>query len=210
MNSMINKISNWTANIASALKQFRLERVLIIVLAGVLVLTTTACSPDSPSVSGTGSYNSRRGQPTGLREYTDRSDGKSRPDVGSYDDNDYRDTASSRAKARDISEKADRNAQKVNSPGEFAESYRQGTPLDQRVRNLSDDVGSAAKQFGEDVSEGTQKNFRNLSNNADKVKQNTQETAKGVQRSSERTARDASEYVQDRAQDASDAVRNRA
>lgn len=177
---MSNMNKNLFDRVASAIKQLGFQKIVIAALASILLLTTTACNVDSPSASGTGSYNERVGQPTGLREYTDRADGKNRPDVSSYNDNDYRATTSANAKAKTLEKRADQNANKVNSVGDYVDSYRSGKPFPERVRDLSEDVGDAAKQFGEDAAKGTQENARNLKANAEKVKQNAQETAGAV------------------------------
>jgi hypothetical protein len=80
---MSNAISTATA----FFKQVRLERLLVVLLAGCLVLFTTACNPSSPSASGVGrSYTEKVSQPTGLREYTNRADGKTKPDLSTYQD----------------------------------------------------------------------------------------------------------------------------
>lgn len=193
---MNNRISEAMSNVV---KRLRLERVLIIVLAGVLILVTTACNPNSPSVSGTGQYHEREGQPVGIREYTDRADSKARPDMSSYSDNDARDTASARARAKALSDRAERNVQKVQSPGEFVDEYRAGTPIQDRVRNLADDVGESAEQFKEDFAAGTRENTRNLKTNADKAGRNVQRTADDTQRNARRAAEDATDAVRDRA-----------
>jgi hypothetical protein len=177
MNTLISKTLD-------VFKSLRIERALVIILAGVLVLVTTACNPNSPSAVGTGSYNERIGQPQGLHEFTDRPDGKSRPDLSSYRDNDARDTNAARTKARDLSRRADQNVGKVQSPQDFAESYREGAPINERVRNLSEDVGGAAQQFGEDFSKGAQENLRNLKGNVDKAGRNIQQTAERAQQNS--------------------------
>lgn len=171
---MNNKFFNTMSN---AVKRFRLERVVIVVLAGILFLTTTACSPNSPSVSGTGEYHERAGQPTGIREYTDRADNKSRPTVGSYSDNDARDTASARARAKELSDRAERNVSKTRNAGDVLESYREGKPVQDRAKDLAKDVGDAANQFKEDFAQGARENTRNLRTNADKAGRNLQQTA---------------------------------
>lgn len=193
---MNNRISEAMSNIV---KRLRLERVLIIVLAGVLFLVTTACSPNSPSVSGAGEYHERAGQPTGIREYTDRADSKARPDMSSYSDNDARDTASARARAKELSDRAERNVQKVQNPGELVDEIRAGTPIQDRVRNLAGDVGESAEQFKEDFAAGTRENTRNLKSNADKAGRNVQRTADDTQRNARRAAEDATDAVRDRA-----------
>lgn len=182
---MNNKIFNV---IPTVVKRFRLERVVIVVLAGVLFLMTTACSPNSPSVSGTGEYHERAGQPTGIREYTDRADNKSRPDMSSYSDNDARDTASVRARAKELSDRAERNVNKTRDLGDVVESYREGKPVQERAKDLAKDVGDAANQFKEDFAQGARENTSNLRSNADKAGRNIQ-----------RTADDATDAVRDRA-----------
>jgi hypothetical protein len=80
-------ISNASATLTDLFSRLRLDRILAIMLAGFLALSTVACNPSSPSVSGVGgSYTEKVSQPTGLREYTDRADGKSRPDFETYSD----------------------------------------------------------------------------------------------------------------------------
>ena len=80
-------ISNASQAISALFNQLRLDRVLVILLTGFLVLSTAACNPSSPSASGVGgSATEKVTQPTGLREYTDRADGKSRPDFQTYSD----------------------------------------------------------------------------------------------------------------------------
>lgn len=177
---MSNMNTNLFDRIANAVKQFGLQRIVVAVLASILLITTTACNVESPSASGTGSYHERVGQPNGLREYTDRADAKNRPDLSSYNDNDYRATTAAESRAKALEKRADQNANKVNSVGDYVESYRTGKPLPERVRDLSEDVGDAAKQFGQDAAKGTQENVRNLRTNTEKAKQNAQETAGAV------------------------------
>lgn len=180
-------------------KHFRLERFLIVVLASVLLLVTTACGPSSPSVSGTGEYHERAGQPNGIREYTDRADNKSRPDLSSYSDNDARNNAAARAKANELSNRAAQNVKKVNDPGELANEIKAGTPIQDRVRNFTDDVGDAAGQFKEDFAQGARENSRDLKSNTDKAGRNIQRTAGDAQRNAQRTTENAADAVRDRA-----------
>lgn len=193
------KNSNVFDSMSNLVKRLHLERVLIIVLASVLLLVTTACNTNSPSVSGTGSYQERAGQPTGIREYTDRADNKSRPDVSSYSDNDARDTASARARAKALSDRAERNVQKVQDPGDLVEEIREGTPIQERVRNLTNNLGEATEQFKEDFATGARENTRNLKTNADKAGRNVQRAADDTQRNAQRAAEDAKNVVRDRA-----------
>jgi hypothetical protein len=199
MNNMTNKVLSGLNNIVSVFKQFRLERIFIVVLAGCLVLVTTACSPNSPSVSGSGSYNERVGQPNGLREYTDRADNKSRPDLSSYQDKTARDSSATQAKAKELSQRARENVKQVQSPGEFVEEFQEGRPLGERTRNVLDNVGEAVENFKDDAAEGTRENADRLKATADKAGKNAQMTAKEAQRNVERAADDVADTVRDRA-----------
>lgn len=193
---MNNKFFNTASDMV---KRFRLERFLIVVLASVLLLVTTACSPGSPSVSGTGEYHERVGQPDGIREYTDRADSKSRPDLSSYSDNDARNNAAARAKADELSNRAAQNIKKVRDPGDLANEIKAGTPIQDRVRNFTDDVGDAAGQFKEDFVQGARENTRDLRSNTDKAGRNIQRNANDAQRNAQRATENATDAVRGRA-----------
>lgn len=199
MNNIFSEVFSVIANVITVIRGFRLERFVIVGLAAVVVLVTTACQPNSPSEVGTGSYHERVNQPTGLREYTDRPDGQRRPDMNSLKDNDYRDTGAVDVRAKDISERAEQHIGKVQSPGDFAESYREGKPFNERASDLSKDVGNAATQFKADFSQGAQKNLSNLRGNVEKAGENMQQTADEVQESAQNRAEKAANAVRDRA-----------
>jgi hypothetical protein len=199
MNNMTHKVLNGLNNIVSVFKQFRLERIFIVVVAACLVLVTTACSPDSPRVSGSGSYNERVGQPNGLREYTDRADNKSRPDLSSYQDETARDSSATRAKAKELSQRARENVKQVQTPGELIEEVQEGPSLGARTRNVLDNVGEAVENFKDDFAEGTRENAERLQAGADKAGRNAQMTAKQIQRNAQQAADDVADTVRDRA-----------
>ncbi|NJR63628.1 MAG: hypothetical protein HC769_35530 [Cyanobacteria bacterium CRU_2_1] len=198
----MNKILNSASHVFSNFKNAWLGRIFIVVLAGFLMFSSTACSPNSPNVSGTGSYRERVGQSEGLREYTDRADGRKRPGMDSY--NEYGEYGSGHSRGLDANTKAlvDRaeqnNRKAIRSPEDYARNYREGAPLDARVRNLTEDAKDSAQQFKEDVAKGTEENLRNLRSNVDKAGRNIQEIT-----------RDASEFAQDRVKDTADSVRSR-
>jgi predicted small secreted protein len=181
---MSNFFAGVSVSISSFLKRIRLEQILVVLLAGVLVLATTACNPDSPRSSGSGSYGERVGQPSGAREFSGRADAKNRPDLNTY--NDYGkygsgDDSGLPAKAKELVRNADRNANRqIQDPGDLIENIREGKPFDQRVKDLSDRVGNRAEQFGEDVSEGAQKNFRTLQENVDSTGRTVKRAADDV------------------------------
>lgn len=189
----------------SKFSSFRLAKALTVVVLGLLVITTTACNPSSPQASNVGSggttYNDKVIQNPGLREYTDRQDGKSRPDLGSYRDESAQDRLSTKAKAEDLTQRAKQNIKKSDSPEDFAREYRSGTPLGERVKNITDSVGKAASETADDASEGARKGARNLQRNTENAADAVQDRAGDVQRSAKRSADNATDFAQDRASD---------
>jgi hypothetical protein len=92
---MMNRLSDRLSNFVTAVKNFRIKQVLIIAFASFFLLVNTACSAQRSDVSSVRGADNRQSaqrqndpaeQKTGLREFTDRQDGKSRPDLGSYVD----------------------------------------------------------------------------------------------------------------------------
>jgi hypothetical protein len=189
----------------SKISSFRIARALTVVMIGLLVITTTACNPSSPQASNVGSggttYNDRAIQNPGLREYTDREDGKSRPDLGSYRDESAQDRLSTKAKAEDLTQRAKQNIKKSDSPEEFAREYRSGTPLGERVKNITDNVGKAVDETVDDVSEGTRKGVRNIKQNTENAGNTVQDAAQDAQRDARRNLDNAADFAQDRATD---------
>lgn len=227
---MNNFFSNGMTNMISFFKRLRLERVLIAVFAGFFLFISTACSADakvssagssglSPSLSGTGSYESGRKNPTelydtiqpkegGMNVFSDTDPRQDTKGLGSAIDNRVRD--------------AERNIDKVQNPREFAEDYREGTPLGQRVKNITDSVGNSAKGLVEDLSEGAEKGSRNLKVNADRAGQGVKDTVGQAGQNAKETGADVSRKVQrfgegatgtgefsgDRAKNPAEAIRN--
>lgn len=201
---------NLFEKVKAAVSSFRPARVLTILLIGLLVITTTACNPPAPRSSTVGSgtsYNDKAVQNPGLREYTDRADGKSRPDLSSYRDESAQDRLSTRAKAEQLSRRAEQNLKKSENPEEFAKEYRSGTPLNERIKNITDSVGKAAEETAEDAAEGTQKGMRNLRRNTEQAADSVRDTAADAQRTARRNLNDAAEYTQDRASEATNSNR---
>jgi hypothetical protein len=186
----MNKLNN-------VIKSIKLGRVLGVFLAGCLLVLTTACKPPSPQVTGMGAYNENRGQQTELYDPIQEKKGG----MNQYSDTDPRLKARGvEAEARKLTERARQNLQnRADNPQEFVENYRQGAPLGERVKNITENVGESAKETLEDVSKGTQRGMRS-------VRENTQDTAKETTKAAERAADRASRFTQDRARDASKAT----
>lgn len=159
------------------LKSLRLRHLVTVFLAGTLLVISTACS--TPETKGF------RGN-----------------EVGAYPNSEKparEDASRAKAKAERLSENARKNIDKVNSPGDFADEYQQGTPLGERVKNLSKDIGESFQDLGQGVAEETPNKVNNL-------KENTADAA----RSAKRAAEDASDTVQGKAEGATKSVRRAA
>lgn len=210
----MNHVINW-------LKSIRLHQILTICLVGILVFVSTACSGAAATTSDK------------IREEVPGSavTNKYKGGMNDYSDVDPRqDTKGAEAKAKALVDNAQKNidTKSVDSPGQYVENYRTGTPLGERVRRIGEDVGEATQNVTEDVSKGVQKNTQQTKataqDTAQKAKSTAQDTAektskaaqtkvnegvKGTQRTLDDAA-DASENLGDKikqaAQDAADAV----
>ncbi|MBE9179940.1 hypothetical protein IQ268_15315 [Oculatella sp. LEGE 06141] len=201
-------------NVISFFKRIRLTRVVVALFAGALLLLNTACNPSSPRVSGEGTYNERVSQETELYRPIQEPQGG----MNNYTDTDpRRDTSRAETKARALSREAEQNIQKVQNPGDFAKSYREGAPLGERVRNITQGVGEAAEDVKEDITQGSQEGARKVRNAsgeigrnaeraADNAQNNASATGRNVLRNTQRAVEDASDYAQDRARDTAKAT----
>jgi hypothetical protein len=184
-------------------KNLRLAKVLTAFVASILLLLTQACNNPSiaqqPRQPGAQPPNTERYDPTKAYNLNSPRDGMNNfSDVDSRAEGDNR-AAETRGKA--LSDNAERNVQQkgVDSPGQYVENYRQGTPFGQRVKNLGDDIGSSAQELGEGVAKGTRRGIEN-------IKENTQNAAEGISKNAMRAGEDARTNVQRSAEDAGDAV----
>jgi hypothetical protein len=159
------------SQLINVIKSISLRKILTVFLAGIFVIITTACSasPPASNVTGSGEYQRSKGQGQNLYEprQSQKSDG-----MYPYEDMDTEASASTKGQVRKLKKNAEKNVSKVNSPEEFAESFKNGTPLDERVKNFSSDVADSAKQLTEDVKSGTKRNVRQLKENAQNAIEN--------------------------------------
>jgi hypothetical protein len=152
--------------IISFLNPTRLLRILTVFLAGLLVIVTTACS-DGPA-----NALDKNGRP---EVPSNAVSSPHRGGMNGYSDVDPRaSTSGANSKANDIVKKAEGNIQKgADNLDKYAENYRQGTPLNERAENLTENIGRSAKNTAEGVTKGAQRGVENL-------KENTQNAAKSV------------------------------
>ncbi|MEA5502622.1 DUF6658 family protein [Halotia wernerae UHCC 0503] len=210
----MKRVINW-------LKNVRPVKILTVFLAGVFLVLTQACSsgiaaqPPQPSAQPS--------SPNSAESYTKRYDPTKSYDLNepkggmnNFSDVDPRAKAgekSAEARAKALRDNAQRNVDQkgIDSTGQYVENYRQGTPLGQRVKNLGEDVGSSAGEFGQGVAKGTKRGIENIKDNTQNA---TQDLTKNVQRGAEnakinaqRGVEDAKINVQRSAEDAADAMK---
>jgi lysyl-tRNA synthetase class I len=215
----MNKIITW-------LKRIRLDRIVTVFFAGILLFISTACGTTNalaktaddarqevPSKAVTNTYKG------GMNDYSD---------VDAR-----RDTTEAKAKAKALIENAQRNINQksVDSPDRYADNYRSGTPLGERARRLGEDIGESAEEVTEGAAKGVQKGIQNIKENAQQapgyLKQTGKETAnfdldeaqtrannsikdtrQALDRASE-TGRSLGNKIQGVAQDTADAVKTK-
>jgi lysyl-tRNA synthetase class I len=208
------------------LKRIRLDRIVTVFFAGILLFISTACGTTNalaktaddarqevPSKAVTNTYKG------GMNDYSD---------VDAR-----RDTTEAKAKAKALIENAQRNINQksVDSPDRYADNYRSGTPLGERARRLGEDIGESAEEVTEGAAKGVQKGIQNIKENAQQapgyLKQTGKETAnfdldeaqtrannsikdtrQALDRASE-TGRSLGNKIQGVAQDTADAVKTK-
>jgi len=165
----MQRVINW-------LKNVRPLKVLSVFLAGMFLILTQACSGPSGA--------SQPKQPGAESGYTQRQDptkayNLNAPEGGmnNFSDVDPRAKNFEKAaqnRADDLSRNSERNINQkgVESPGDYARNYRQGTPFPERVKNLGEDIGSSAQGTAEGVAKGTKRGLENIKENTSDAAQN--------------------------------------
>jgi ElaB/YqjD/DUF883 family membrane-anchored ribosome-binding protein len=211
---MTNLVFGTVNTVISFFKQLRLERIFIVAMAGFLLLVNTACSQTSPPTSdrshdsilrsadarGGASSSPYKGQAQQQRELYDTVQPR-KGGMNEYDDDFKQDSASTKAKASDLINRSKQNLQKrADSPQQYVKNYREGTPLNERVQNITEDVATPAKQLGENLSEGAEKGPRNVKENAAKFRENAPRVIEQAGRNAQGTAGNIREGAEDLSQ----------
>jgi hypothetical protein len=179
-------------NIIAFVKRLRLARILVVCLAGIVLLVSTACS-QSPSVSssklgaesakGKPPYELKTPQATHMEEsYTTE---PRRGGMNEHRDVDRRrDTSPVESRADELVNQSQRNLQKrAATPVEAADNLRRergsaAQTAENKLEKASERVGSSV----EEMKEGAERGFRNLKENvksaAEDVSENVQQTVR--------------------------------
>lgn len=194
--------------IVAFFQTFRLRQVVSVVLAGVFVLLSTACSNAGPLATASG-----QGRP---EVPGDATASQYKGGMNDFSDVDPRfDQSEASAKAKALKDNAERNikTKSINSPEDFVENYKSGAPIQERTKNIIDSTANTAKNLQEDVAKGTERGTENIKANtsdavdktasatkskADEVGQSVQSASQSAAKTAERTAQDASDLAKDK------------
>jgi hypothetical protein len=213
----MNRVITWV-------KSIRLDRILTAFLASVLLLVSTACN--SSKVLAKTADDARKEVPSAAVTNTYKGG------MNDYSDVDpRRDTSEAKAKAKTLVKNAQQNINEksVDSPGQYVENYRSGTPLGERVRRIGEDVSESTGEVVKGAAKGTQKGLQNIKENAQQapgyVKGAAQETVdldksqsnanhsmnspREALGSAAEAGKNIGDKVQGAAQDAADAVKSK-
>ncbi|MDB9375040.1 hypothetical protein [Nodularia sphaerocarpa] len=193
----MKKVMTW-------LKNIRPVKILTVFLAATFLLMIQACNrpgiAQQPPQPNAQSPNVERYDPTKSYELNTPAGG-----MNNFTDVDPRAKAAERAanaRAEELAKNARRNVEQkgIDSSEQYVRNYREGTPLDERVKRLGDDIGSSAEELGEGFTKGTQRGVENLQKNTGRAAENLSKNVK-------RSAEDTTSNLQRQAEDTADAVK---
>jgi gas vesicle protein len=183
----------------SSLKRVQIVRALVIFLAGVSMLLSTACSstPNTPKVSGEGSYTGGVPQMEIYKRVQPNEGG-----MNEYSDIDPRaNTSRAEAKAKGLVDNAERNVRRgFEDPREAPDKL--GNVIQKGSRNLSEQAQQTAEEVQQSAKEGT----RNLRRNVREAREGASEVVQDVQGRTNEAVRDTQRALDN----ASDKLDNRA
>lgn len=159
--------------IIASLKNIRLDRILTVFLAGILLFVSTACNG---SVSAKTADKVREEVPGSA--VTSPYEGG----MNDYSDVDPRaNTSATKAKAKGLVDNAQSNLEKrADDAEQYVENYRGGAPLPERVQRIGENVGEAAANVRDDIVKGTKENTQNIQKTASKSSDAAQDASENV------------------------------
>lgn len=180
----------------SFFKGIRLNRILTIATVSLLMLFSTACSrataTDTSAMKNRGvsdPITPGQVQPYkgGMNNFED-ADPNRRLDKGSVD-----------AKAKALRDRVQRNIDEksIDSPEQYVKNYRSGTPLNERIENIGEDVSKAADEAKDSLKEFSNRGPKNLERNAKDVPEKASRGLDQAKRNVEAAGKDISRGVKE-------------
>lgn len=170
-----------------------MKAVLTVVLAGLLVLTSTACSNAGTTQARTTAGDRSPNVP-----------GQVQPYEGGM--NNFRDVDPTRqstsgpdAKAKALVDNARRNINEkgIDSVDQYVENYRTGTPLGERTRRVGQDIRRGAENITEDAQNIGDKGSKNLQRNLERTPGEVSKTVDEAGQNAKNAGRGFTEGVKD-------------
>lgn len=193
----MNKVISW-------LKSLRLDRILTVFLASVLLLASTACG--GSKVLAKSADDVRQEVPGGA--VTSPYKGG----MNNYSDVDPRkSTSETQAKAKALVDNAQRNINQksVDSREQYVENFQNGAPLGERVRRLGENIGEAAEDITEEASDRTQRTAKKAADAAQSKVQSDLASTKRTMNNAAEASEDLGNKIQRNTQDTADAVKSK-
>lgn len=177
--------------VISFFKSIRLAQILTVFLAGILVIFTTACS---------GGADAKMSTKTPATDGGPNPVGQTQPFEGGM--NNFSDTAPGAAakgtadKTKALIDRAEKdiNTKRVDSVDQYVDNYRNGAPIQERTKNIIDNVKGAADDATGDAKGVANKAARAGDRAVDKTKEvgdKTQQGAYNIKENTKQAGRDA-------------------
>ena len=151
------------SKIFAFLKGLQLHRLAIIATVSFLMLFSTACSRANATdavkaMKGMGDEPNPPGQ---VQPYKGGMNNFEDVDTNRFDKTDVN------AKAKALKDRVERNINQkgIDSPEQYGKNFRSGTPLNERIGNIGDDLGQSANDIKENLQEFGERGSKNLERN---------------------------------------------
>ncbi|GAB4336025.1 MAG: hypothetical protein OHK0047_25370 [Leptolyngbyaceae cyanobacterium] len=169
---MNNLISGAIARIASLVKFFRLKQALIVVFAGLILLTSTACAGSSmASETGVNSGSSPYDKSTGLQRELYAPTQQRQGGMNLYNDDVKYDRDVNKAQTDKTIHRSSQHLEKqAANPKEMIDNLND-RDIPGQLGDVARNLGNRAQQMKDEVSAGTQRGMRNLKQNLNDAKE---------------------------------------
>ncbi|XHX75864.1 MAG: hypothetical protein RBJ76_15570 [Stenomitos frigidus ULC029] len=150
------------SKISSFFNSLRLNRILAVAVISFLMLFSTACSRASATdTAGMKDLGDAPHPPGQVQPY--------KGGMNNFDDVDTTrfDKTGVDAKAKALKDRVERNINQkgIDSVEQYVENYRSGTPLNERIENIGDDLSRTADSAKKNLQQSSKKGSENLERN---------------------------------------------
>lgn len=181
--------------IPSFFKSIRLAKALMVAAVSVLLVFSTACS--RANATDASSMKNRSGSspnpPGQVQPY--------KGGMNNFDDVDTTrmDKTSVDAKAKALRDRVERNINEkgIDSPEQYVKNYRSGTPLNERIENIGEDLGQTADDIKDNLKGFGERGPRNLERNTKDVPEKAARTFEQAKQNARAIGEDVSRGIKE-------------